>query len=123
MAREVWTPAEYEHFRASLVANGIDPITGQRESLETGQERPVNLYCRDERHDTPCPLPCGGCEADGCDPVQLPCDACGTEAGEECRPMCTGQAAAQDAAAGACGYSHGWGQCPVGQSDTDCRPR
>ena len=23
---------------------------------------------------------------------------------------------------GACGYSHGWGQCPVGQSDTDCRP-
>jgi len=26
------------------------------------------------------------------------CGACGAEAGEECRPMCTGQAAAQDAA-------------------------
>jgi len=26
------------------------------------------------------------------------CDACGAEAGEECRPMCTGLAAAQDEA-------------------------
>lgn len=23
-------------------------------------------YCYDERHDTPCPLPCAACEADGC---------------------------------------------------------
>ena len=29
-----------------------------------------------------------GSEVDG-DPLDLPCDDCGAEAGEECRPTCT----------------------------------
>jgi len=35
---------------------------------------------------------------DGCEAEVSGCDACGAEAGEECRPMCTGLAAAQDEA-------------------------
>jgi len=27
------------------------------------------LYCVDPRHGTPCPLPCQGCEEEGCDPA------------------------------------------------------
>lgn len=30
------------------------------------------------------------------DPTNRPCDACGAEAGEECRPMCIGQAQLED---------------------------
>ena len=34
---------------------------------------------------------------DGCEAEPPGCDACGAEPGEECRPMCIGQAAQQDA--------------------------
>ena len=73
-----WFTANGYDIDAPLAAGDDD----DRECAECG-DRVAYLSSRDW---------CDGCEAD-----PQGCDACGAEPGEECRPMCIGQAAQQDA--------------------------